>query len=51
MSVMRAMQMPVMKVTDMVTVFDGNVPAVGAVLMVVVFVDFVGHLFLSCSSE
>ena len=41
---MGAMQMPVMQVAHMVPVLDGDVAAVRAVGMVVIFVDFVAHV-------
>ncbi len=47
---MGAMQVPVVQVTDMVAVLDRDMPAVGAVLVVVVFVDLVAHRLFSCLS-
>ena len=41
---MGAVKVPVMQIADMVSVLHGNVAAVRAVLMVVVFVDFVAHV-------
>ncbi len=43
MALVRAMQMAIVKVADMITVLHGDMSAVRAVFVIVVFVDLVGH--------